>query len=334
MAENTGLEVYEGGSVPAHHVDQTLDNINKFTEILKNKLVKGQDYGVFGQVKKPVLLKSGAEKIVSIMGLWPEYSVENRIETWEPREGQWPLFHYEVRCRLKRASDGQAVGDGIGSCNSAEGRFRFRKDYNTGQRIERDPLEIPTEVNTIMKMAEKRALLQATLTIARISGMFTQDMEDRNDTPPQNQQQKPPPEKKESELNEDQIQNLKDAIKQYPQLREEFNLKGKKPSEVSLKDFEAMVARCDEIDNEQLDKAVENLGEEASESAEDALEEKDIDAPLEEHEIENIKEAVKVYPQLRGEFKLKGKSPAKLSREVYNDIMARTEELDNLEKEG
>ncbi len=66
--------------------------------------------------------------------------------------------------------------------------------YDIGQfmyRIEND--DIYTLVNTILKMAKKRALIDAVLSATRSSGLFTQDIEDIKGYDPDDEENAPPP---------------------------------------------------------------------------------------------------------------------------------------------
>ncbi|MDR1328620.1 MAG: hypothetical protein LBK23_03380 [Oscillospiraceae bacterium] len=78
-----------------------------------------------------------------------------------------PVFHIE---------SGSQIAYGIGSANSHEKKYRYRKDKSTGELIENpDPAD---SVNTLIKMANKRAFVDATLKATGASRMFTQDAED------------------------------------------------------------------------------------------------------------------------------------------------------------
>ena len=57
-----------------------------------------------------------------------------------------------------------AEAEGIGSCNSKEFSFRYQ-----------DPFTI---VNSLLKMAKRRALIDTVLSSTRASWLFTQDIED------------------------------------------------------------------------------------------------------------------------------------------------------------
>lgn len=128
-------------------------------EFIASELMEGVDYGKVGGYTKPTLLKPGAEKICRFLQLAITYSVDHRHEDWQ--EG---VFHFEVRVQLLDGSTNQVVSDGIGSCNSKETQFAHQDAFSI--------------VNTILKMAKKRALIDAALNVSASSGLFTQDLED------------------------------------------------------------------------------------------------------------------------------------------------------------
>jgi len=135
------------------------ERIDKLQEFVKTSMVRGVDYGSIDGFSKPTLLKSGAEKLCDAFGFSKTVDVINRIEQWEVG-----IFSYEVKVTLSNKKTGVVEAEGIGSCNSKEVSFRYQ-----------DPFTI---VNTLLKMAKKRALIDAVLSATRASGLFTQDIED------------------------------------------------------------------------------------------------------------------------------------------------------------
>ena len=156
-----------GGLVPVGDVGvqfvttvaQAKQRVKELQEFIASVMVEGVDFGKIPGTPKPTLYKPGAEKLAEIYGLAPTTEVVNRVEDWQ--DG---FFHYEVRVRLVHKRTGVVVAEGIGSCNSKEKRYRNQDQF--------------TIVNTILKMAKKRALIDATLSATRSSGTFTQDVED------------------------------------------------------------------------------------------------------------------------------------------------------------
>lgn len=126
------------------------------------ELKRDIDFGKIPKTKVPTLFKSGAEKIVLNYGLLQHYTIESKIE----QTGDNPLFLYVVRCDLvKVGNNGQeyVFATGYGSANTSESRCGFAGVYNS--------------VNNCIKMASKRALVMASISIAGISDCFSQDLE-------------------------------------------------------------------------------------------------------------------------------------------------------------
>lgn len=167
-----------------------------FQAFVKQNMKEGQDYGKVGDSSKPSLLQPGAQKLCEMYSLAPVFDIVDSIKDWEHG-----FFYFEIRCSLFLKGTQVLVAQGLGSCNSKEGRYAYRwvterklppgvakgdcqsrqlPSKNGGTfslyRVENeDPYSL---VNTIEKMACKRALVAATLQATRSSGIFTQDLED------------------------------------------------------------------------------------------------------------------------------------------------------------
>ncbi len=175
-------------------VAATMKKIYGFQSVIQSSLQKDRDYGVIPGTQKPTLLKSGAEKINMLFGCSPEYEFLTAVSDFDKG-----FFNYEIRCTLMR--NGCPVAQGVGSCNSYEKKYRystmtedqlaengidpsmgipFTDRYGrTRYRVEApDPAD---KANTILKMAKKRAYVDATLQVAALSDLFTQDLEDMAD---------------------------------------------------------------------------------------------------------------------------------------------------------
>lgn len=194
-----GITVRETGSAMERWGDAAERGLQarQAREAIVARVLKPElDYGVIpGTGSKPTLLKPGAEKIADALNLYPDYEVMQRIEDFDR-----PLFSYGYKCILRARGSDQIVATGIGSCNSQESKYRWRnvpewqaseiekaaavqklqrKNKNgsiyTVFRIVND--DIASQVNTIDKMAQKRALVAAALNLG-FSEQFTQDIED------------------------------------------------------------------------------------------------------------------------------------------------------------
>lgn len=179
--------------------------VNRIQEVMRSVMQDGQHYGkIPGAGDKPTLLKAGAEKLIMTFRLAPETEVE-------------PLFleggiGYRVKVKLL-TFDGRFVGSGVGECSSLEEKYKWRgavcdeeyeetpvdqrrikfsKKYGKVEKIKQVRTNPHDQANTILKMAKKRALVDATLTTLGASDIFTQDIEDM-DPETLGRQSSPPP---------------------------------------------------------------------------------------------------------------------------------------------
>lgn len=167
--------------------------LNALHELMSSILQEGVDYGTIPGVKKPSLWKPGAEKICTMFRLDPQYEVLMRVIEED-------FILYDVKCTLYSITSGQRLGSGVGSANSREENYHWRKaisesEYEStpldrrrekekrargsGTYIEKQVRTSPYDfLNTIEKMAAKRAKIAATLDVTNASAIFTQDVED------------------------------------------------------------------------------------------------------------------------------------------------------------
>ena len=138
-------------------VAQTMQKITQFQKVIQQTLRQNHDYGVVPGTDKPILLKPGAEKILMMMGLQSEFEIVDSTRDFENG-----FFQYQVRCKLHKGD--MLITEGLGSCNTKERKY-----------AKQDPFSID---NTVLKMAKKRALVDAALLVASLSDVFTQDLED------------------------------------------------------------------------------------------------------------------------------------------------------------
>lgn len=186
--ENMMMSLIE--NVEVNEIVGTLNKITQVQAAVQKELKQGHDYDTIPGTSKPTLLKPGAEKLLMMFGLTSEYEIIERIEDYERG-----IFAYTMKCTLSKGN--YKITEGVGSCNSKENKYRWRwvkeGDLPTGidksslkqrsnrwgkveYQIEND--EIYSQANTILKMAKKRAQIDATLTVASLSELFTQDIED------------------------------------------------------------------------------------------------------------------------------------------------------------
>lgn len=166
---NSSIALIE--SVNTKQMANQLQAIQNFQAMVQSQLKDGQDYGVIpGTGSKATLLKPGAEKILMIMGVQSQYEVVDKVENYDPDD---PYFDYTIKCTLSH--NGTLLTEGLGNGNTREKKNQRKKDGKP------DPTAAFDVKNTVLKMAKKRAQIDATLTIASLSNIFTQDLEDTSD---------------------------------------------------------------------------------------------------------------------------------------------------------
>lgn len=202
-------------TVEIDSIANTMAKIQQMQNVVQRTLKKGHDFGEVPGTSKPTLLKPGGEKICMLFGLNPEYEFLQTTEDYDKE-----FFSYNIRCTLFR--NGQPVAQGVGSCNSKEKKYRYINvdkipENYVGQSEEftdkygrvkykiNNP-DICSLVNTILKMAKKRAFVDAVLQVASLSEVFTQDIEDMGDFIQQEQ---------DATLTLEQAKNLKLSFGKY-----------------------------------------------------------------------------------------------------------------------
>lgn len=249
MSESTAIVLQtEHAIMPAMDINMSMARYSMMKEFVSSCLVDGQDYGKVPGTAKDTLLKPGAEKLMSMFGLTPSFEAVEVVQDWTGKEHGEPFIYYWFKCKLHRGDT--LAGEGEGSCNSWETKYRWRwlpeselggmstegllvKDssisewkfavdkaetsgkygkpqeywnmfieaerqgtlqmdqhiapwnnksttkYTIPSRSYRVPNPDAAGVaNTILKMAQKRALVAATLITTNASDFFTQDLED------------------------------------------------------------------------------------------------------------------------------------------------------------
>jgi hypothetical protein len=150
-----------GGAValwaPVLTPEAVRDRVRAQHELLRAALAEGTDYGVIPGTPKPTLLKPGAEKLLAAFGFG------HRLEqTAVERDADGRAVGVTYRCVVTKWVDGSEVT--VASCDGYAGRD--------------EPKWAKAPWNTVVKMAQKRALVGAALQATATSGLLTQDVED------------------------------------------------------------------------------------------------------------------------------------------------------------
>jgi len=175
-------------------LSQAQDQVQVIQEVLKGIMIKKTHYDTIpGCGDKPVLLKPGAEKILSVFQIGCKLHVEDLGDGYDHR--------YRVKCEGFYIPTGNVIGEGIGECSTSEKKYAWRiaicdeefehekesrkqiywsKDYKTKQPVSKKQVRSnPSDMaNTVLKMAKKRAMIDLCLSATACSDLFTQDIDE------------------------------------------------------------------------------------------------------------------------------------------------------------
>lgn len=134
-------------------------------------LERGKDFGVpvvktekgeKAAFPQPILYKGGAELIIKDYQVFSRYAIESSVEDVE-----LGYFFYRFKCSLvaydRENQREVVVAEGFGSANTREGRNGNNSGFNSA--------------NNALKMARKRSMVDAAISLAGLSSVFTQDLE-------------------------------------------------------------------------------------------------------------------------------------------------------------
>lgn len=149
----------DGTDVSYNQLKENLKQAAKIQQLLdkfiKENLREGVDYGfAYDKAKKYTLLKPGAEKVCLLFNMEATYEVDKEIMELLPDAKAKDTICFV--CNLRNRKTGNLVGQGRGSATISE---------TYGQKV-----------NNTIKIAQKRAKIDAVLNTAGLSDRFTQDM--------------------------------------------------------------------------------------------------------------------------------------------------------------
>jgi hypothetical protein len=214
--------VHENGGQLQHalSVENVMAQVGAIQTLMGRAMRKDEHYGVIpGTGIKPSLLKPGAEKLCMMFRLSPSYIIDRRdypnshlefaitctlthIQTgaiWGQGVGLCSTM--EGKFRFRKAEQicpacgkptiirGKKEYGGGWLCYKARGgcgeKFQDGDPEIENQNMGRIEHDNPADYyNTVLKMAKKRAMVDATLTATAASDIFTQDVEDMTEVIP------------------------------------------------------------------------------------------------------------------------------------------------------
>lgn len=148
-------------------------------EFVSSQLVRDVDYGVIPGTVKATLYKPGAEKLRGLFGLNVTMDCTfNKIDDSK----NFAMFTYKAK--VFRGEN--LIAECEGSTNSQEQKYKERKvwRYDEKQRKKvqiKEATPVFDVINTLQKMAQKRAFVGAIILATGAGDFFTQDIDDPED---------------------------------------------------------------------------------------------------------------------------------------------------------
>lgn len=160
-----------GGDVK--RVIEHLEIVKKaVSEIMREGI--DRDYSVIPGTNKQSLLKPGAEKLMRLFGLGVRFNpMENVFDIVE----NFAMYSYAAE--VYHLKSGTVIAQSEGTANSQEKKYKERKTFTwqNGRKTPTGSESIPVAdiVNTLKKMAQKRAMVGAVIIAVGASDYFSQD---------------------------------------------------------------------------------------------------------------------------------------------------------------
>lgn len=176
--------------------------------IMRDIMKKDVHYGVIpGCGNKPALLKAGAEKILMGFQLGVRYEIVDLASLAQVNSDGF--YGFRVTAALFSRSSGVELGCGIGDATTREKKWKHL--YAAGNS------------NTVLKMAKKRALVDAILTVTAASDIFTQDIDDSDVTKCGHESGKPKTEKPQADKRLSQIAAMAKEMDSSEEDKQRYN---------------------------------------------------------------------------------------------------------------
>lgn len=144
-------------------IEEMRDQLTLLQEFVAKVMIRGEHYGVIPGTQRPTLFKAGAEFLREAYGFEVRSSCVDKKFIPSEQTGRDKAY-IEYTYRVELFLNGKPVSACEGSCNNFERRYEGMSPFAV--------------MNTIQKMAQKRAYLGAVISATRSSNIFTQDLED------------------------------------------------------------------------------------------------------------------------------------------------------------
>lgn len=181
------LKTFVSSQLKEAHFDQNKDGFGE------------GDFGIIPGTKKKTLLKPGAEKILRL------FNLGTRVRLVDKELDRFQNFAYfSYRAEVYHLRSGLVVAECEGMANSQEVKYRERTVWRKNSKGVKESVKEETPIcdvmNTLMKMAQKRAIIGATILATAASDYFDHDIESRKQAEANGMMAKKPEEDVKSEV--------------------------------------------------------------------------------------------------------------------------------------
>ena len=190
--------IVAGGNLPAAtgqmSVPQLKEQVQVIQLVLRDVMKKGTHFDALpGCGEKPVLLKAGAEKIGMVFRIGSEPEVDREFDGFDT--------HFHIKCRMFDIRTGNTLGYGVGEGSTSESKWAWRRavcheefeaametrrrihwqrkyrgeGFEAVEQVRQNPSDI---INTVLKMACKRAEIDGIRKVTACSDVFDQDLDE------------------------------------------------------------------------------------------------------------------------------------------------------------
>jgi hypothetical protein len=155
--------------------DRSIEDAKRQLQLLKDfvqsQMREGVDFGIIPGTHQQSLYKSGAEKLSKMFGLGVRFPTKDKTIDLD---SNFAMFSYMAE--VYNLQSGTALAQCEGSCNSQEKKYRERTYKGAKENT-----PIADIMNTLQKMAQKRAYVGAIIQATGASDFYTQDIDTPED---------------------------------------------------------------------------------------------------------------------------------------------------------
>lgn len=161
-------------SLNSEDVTRLVSHLKIVRQVVSEVMVEGLDgkgdYGVVPGTKQKALYKAGSEKLMKLFGLGVRFRETGKeFDRYE----NFAMFTYEAE--VYHLKSGTVIATCEGTANSQEKKYKEKAIYTNRVKTGVEIVPVCDILNTLRKMAQKRAMVGAVIIATGASDYFTQD---------------------------------------------------------------------------------------------------------------------------------------------------------------